>query len=401
MKLRLLTRLFPRTSAALLCLRDWPRNRRQPRDEIFEKVNGSGARFFVLANYSISSLHAAGADVIAQFHALSSRGETVFLFGPEHDSVENARFIGERDFIRALRNPLCTIILHFSFSWLRAVLYVRIARARLVVRYQNITPPLLFKDYDREMMGSAVNAYQHARLILGYHAVRQIWSSSLWTRDELKARVPSTIRRAHRILAPIGEIQSLDGYDDAAPPRSDIAPLLCVGRLVPHKNHDALFDFLEYYNSRHDFKLRLSVTGKPGLDRYGRHICSRIEGPGLSDCVRFLGLLTRENLVQAYRRSLALMVFSRHEGFCLPIVEAQMLGVPVIGLRHSAVPETAGHNALLYEEGDWAGIAMVIDRLLSDDQFRMKTIAEGHDNAKLFSQERIVGNMLQYIRSIG
>src|SRR3712207_7516579 len=47
-------------------------------------------------------------------------------------------------------------------------------------------------------------------------------------------------------------------------------------------------------------------------------------------------------------------LFRSHEGFCIPLLEAFQLGVPVVARPAGGVAEVAGDAALLVEDGDLA-----------------------------------------------
>lgn len=59
-------------------------------------------------------------------------------------------------------------------------------------------------------------------------------------------------------------------------------------------------------------------------------LISRIEELNISDCVSVLSGLSVEQLIDQYKQAKFLWVHSIDEGFCLPVLEASMLGVPVL-----------------------------------------------------------------------
>jgi glycosyltransferase involved in cell wall biosynthesis len=80
--------------------------------------------------------------------------------------------------------------------------------------------------------------------------------------------------------------------------------------------------------------------------------------------------------VALYRTADALLITSEHEGFCVPIVEAMSLGVPVVAVPHTAVPDTGG-SALRYAEADPEQLAMAIKELLADGHHREEQVLAG------------------------
>jgi glycosyltransferase involved in cell wall biosynthesis len=90
-------------------------------------------------------------------------------------------------------------------------------------------------------------------------------------------------------------------------------------------------------------------------------------------------------LAALYRDALCLCVPSFAEGFCLPVLEAQALGCPVICSDRSATPEIAGAGALTFDPADAAALTCCLRRLLDEPGLRDALIAHGHDNVRLYS----------------
>ncbi|MCJ2049726.1 glycosyltransferase family 4 protein [Methylobacterium sp. J-070] len=89
-------------------------------------------------------------------------------------------------------------------------------------------------------------------------------------------------------------------------------------------------------------------------------------------------------LADLYRGALCLCVPSFAEGFCLPVLEAQALGCPVVCSDRSATPEIAGAGALTFDPDDAAALAACLRRLLDEPGLRGALIARGHDNARRY-----------------
>jgi len=85
---------------------------------------------------------------------------------------------------------------------------------------------------------------------------------------------------------------------------------------------------------------------------------------GLDRCV-LLGRVPRPTMIGLLRAATMVVVPSLYEGFGLPVLEAAVVGVPVVAARRSSLPEVAGPGAVLVEpDGD--GIAEGIEQCLRD-----------------------------------
>lgn len=127
-------------------------------------------------------------------------------------------------------------------------------------------------------------------------------------------------------------------------------------------------------------------------------------GPGMSSNTRTLaghapwlhhvGFVSDAELVTLYRRAVALVLPSRYEGFGLPVLEAMRAGCPVICADSSALPEVAGHAALLFPWDDAAALAAQMTRLANDPVLRAMHIADGIAHASRFSWSRVAEQTL-------
>jgi glycogen synthase len=88
----------------------------------------------------------------------------------------------------------------------------------------------------------------------------------------------------------------------------------------------------------------------------------------------------KHTLLQA---STLLLLPSRTDSFGIVILEAWAHGKPVIGSRAGGIPGVIdeGHNGLLVDFGDMAGLTQAIQHLLNDETLR-RTLGQ-HGRAKL------------------
>jgi len=97
-----------------------------------------------------------------------------------------------------------------------------------------------------------------------------------------------------------------------------------------------------------------------------------------------LSRIDEGRLAALYRKALCLCVPSFAEGFCLPVLEAQALGCPVICSDRSATPEIAGAGALTFDPTDAGALTACLHRLLDEPGLRAALIARGHDNVRFY-----------------
>jgi colanic acid/amylovoran biosynthesis glycosyltransferase len=103
----------------------------------------------------------------------------------------------------------------------------------------------------------------------------------------------------------------------------------------------------------------------------------------------FLGWRTPEEVGRFMAAARVLCVPSRRaengdaEGLPTVILEALACGLPVVGTRHSGIPEAIGAGGgLLADERDVQGLARHLTAVLGDDDLWRRLSAGGRDNAR-------------------
>lgn len=146
--------------------------------------------------------------------------------------------------------------------------------------------------------------------------------------------------------------------------------ILHVGRLKRYKMTDHLLRAARLLADRQRrFRVVIVGTGddRPRLERL-------TVGLGLGDRVLFTGFIPEDEKVNWYRRSALLVENSVKEGWGLIVMEANGCGTPVVVARSPGLVDSSrdGVNGLFYDYGDIAGLAECIDRLLGDDELRLR-----------------------------
>lgn len=110
--------------------------------------------------------------------------------------------------------------------------------------------------------------------------------------------------------------------------------------------------------------------------------------------------LSREQVVEQYRRCDVLLFASTYEGFGLPIIEAQATGRPVVTSRLWSMPEVAGDAACLVDPFDSESIRAGIDRILQDEIYRERLISLGFENARRFDLATTAARYAELYREV-
>jgi glycosyltransferase involved in cell wall biosynthesis len=117
-------------------------------------------------------------------------------------------------------------------------------------------------------------------------------------------------------------------------------------------------------------------------------LSSALTAAGLTTSVETINGLSDAELAAAYRGAQCLVVTSTYEGFCLPVVEAQALGVPVICSDIAVLREVAGEGALFVDPYDADALADQLNAVMIDPALRARLSRAGRRNAGRFSWRR-------------
>ncbi|MFK3781095.1 glycosyltransferase family 4 protein [Agrobacterium sp. NPDC089420] len=124
-------------------------------------------------------------------------------------------------------------------------------------------------------------------------------------------------------------------------------------------------------------------------------IAGMLDDPELkARLVRLSGINDRQ-LATLYRHAACLCVPSTYEGFCLPVLEAQQLGCPVICSDRSATPEIAGNGALTFDPADPDSLVSALERLFQEPGLADTLRKAGYENRKLYSWHRAAESYAQ------
>ena len=110
--------------------------------------------------------------------------------------------------------------------------------------------------------------------------------------------------------------------------------------------------------------------------------------------------LREQELLQHYVDADIILFASTHEGFGMPIVEAQRIGRAVVTSSISSMPEVAGSGACLVDPFSVVSIQEGILKVIQDDLFRERVIADGFVNARRFDADEIATQYLKIYKTL-
>ena len=177
------------------------------------------------------------------------------------------------------------------------------------------------------------------------------------------------------------------------------AQLLFVGRVIEHKRQHELVGLLPYLRRRIPRDIHLTLVG--GGDRdYVSALRNLAVELGVSDALTIAGKVSDLELAEHYRRADLFICLSEHEGFCMPLLEASIHGIPVLACDRGAIAETLGEGGMIITTRDSDAVAAAATLLLQEPDVRRKVIEGQASNLVRFSRASLRQRLASFIERL-
>lgn len=284
-------------------------------------------------------------------------------------------------------------IYHYCDGWPELDSTIASLPAPIVVRWHNNTPPWFFAKY------SVQSALNTLRGLEGVMAIGARSNASFWANSTYSAKQLSVLglepHRLH-VVYPISRFL-FDGErrrPDRELASDDIIRILFVGRIVPHKGYQHLVMTAAALQQRFGRRALLTLVGRadPAMMVYVQETKALAADYGVE--ARFPAEVSFSDLDAFYRESDVFLCLSEHEGFGLPIFEAMRNGLPVVGLRSTAIGEFLAHHPLAIDAMDYDEAAQNV-LAATDPVLRNEVVRWQDDNLVSFYTTGVVARQLQ------
>ena len=286
------------------------------------------------------------------------------------------------DFASVGAGPGDTVILHYAVPS-RLSDDLRAFPGRRVLLHHNITPPEFFTAWDLEMARICALGREQVAGLRDH--VDLALADSEFSRRELEALgfprtgvLPIFLDFARYREAPNPVLLRMLG--------DERTNLLFVGRLVPNKRQEDLVRLVSYWKRFLSPAVRLVLVGRLPRRATGHghplraHYFDALQAfayeEGLtSEEVFFAGHVIHDELLACYATASVFVSMSEHEGFGVPLVEAMLMGVPVLARRAAAVGFTLGEGGVTFDGDDLPAVAEMARRLAMEGDLRSRVLA--------------------------
>lgn len=227
-------------------------------------------------------------------------------------------------------------------------------------------------------------------LALVHHPLALEWGLSPAQADALRASERTALAAVQGVVVTSAATAKLVASDYGVPagriivarPGSDPMPgahgsqdgvvrLLSVGAVVPRKGFDVLIAALATLG---DIAWKLTIAGDRTRDQdCAAKLDADIARHALGNRIEVLGAVSPQSLAALYMQADVFVLASRFEGYGMAYAEAIAHGLPVVGSKAGAIPDTVPPEAgLLVDSGDVPALAKVLRRAIGDTDLRQR-----------------------------
>ena len=339
--------------------------------------------------------------------AFRSWGHEADVWAPDIDEDLAGDGRPYAEFASAGAGPGDVVVLHYALPS-RMTGDLRAFPGRRVLLHHNITPPEFFAPWDPEMVRMCT---------LGRDEVAGL------REDVDLALADSEFSRQELEEAGFARTGVLPIFLDFARYREPPSPvllrqlddertnLLFVGRLAPNKRQEDLVRLASFWKRFVSPAVRLVLVGRwprratgeglPLRAHYHDALQALAYEEGLTpEEVFFTGHADHAELLAGYATADVFVSMSEHEGFGVPLVEAMLMGVPVLARRAAAVGGTLGEGGVTFEGRDLAEVAEMARLLATDGELRAKVLAAQERRLSAFAPAAVEADLRRFIDSL-
>lgn len=186
--------------------------------------------------------------------------------------------------------------------------------------------------------------------------------------------------------------QALNDTDSENDKRETKPYILYLGSGHKRKNIEGLIKAFEILKNKYKIPHKLVLIGPP---RNKKQLISNSKNE-----VIFMGYVNEDKKGELLKNAEVFVFPSFYEGFGIPVLEAQAVGVPVVASNISSLPEILRDSALLVNPYKPKEIAEAIYKIISNPELKESLIKKGYENVKRFSWEKCARETFEIITKL-
>lgn len=289
--------------------------------------------------------------------------------------------------------PDDVVLLHLSIGSIANDVFAELP-CRKALLYHNITPGHYFKGVHEEAARNLDRGREQAQRLAGVAAVNL--ADSPYNADELRTWGYANVE----VLPLVLDLEKLRKGTDRGTLKEfkdGKRNILFVGRIAPNKCiEDLLFAFQHFQRGVEPDSRLICAGSYSGMEAYQAYQLTVQRDLKLRD-VKFTGSIRQADLNACYRAADVFLCMSDHEGFCIPVIEAMVMDIPVLAYAQAAVPGTMDGAGVLFHEKNHPAVAEMMGRMIHDAPFREAILRGQRARIKRYEERDLASELKRHL----
>ncbi len=164
-----------------------------------------------------------------------------------------------------------------------------------------------------------------------------------------------------------------------------------------HKNH---INFVRALAKLSDDNLDVQLICTGNKTAYHQQIDEEIKKLKIDDKVKFLGIVSEEDLIGLYKAASLVVIPTLYEAGSGPLYEAMRYSTPVICSNVTSLPETMGNDNFIFDPDNVDEIAALIKKMLTDDDFRKENLENSKKRMEELKKVDYAKNLIDVYKKV-
>ena len=261
--------------------------------------------------------------------------------------------------------------------------------------YHNITPPEYFESYHPGIAEETRYGRNTLHLLAG--KVDFVLADSEYNARELCALGYRNVTVLPILLDDEAyrcepDQKTLQRYSDGK------KNILFVGRLAPNKRQEDVILAFDYYQKSIDDHCRLLLVGSGRVTAYAQALHALVQRLGTKDVV-FTGHTSFTEMLACYHAADLFLCMSEHEGFCVPLLECMLLGVPILAYNSTAIPGTLGESGIIFNEKRFDLVGALMGQILTSPTIKEQILQGQYRRLHAYQKKDIETSLFEALKT--
>lgn len=354
---------------------------------------------FIILTPSLCEHDAVSYDVFTEQKILLEQGHQAIVYSQYADEFARKKIVPRNKVLEALQNNRAVTFYHHSILWEDGAELFDLAKGPIIFCYHNITPARFFAENSLDIQRQVILGRWQTQHFIDSKKINFYINDSSYNSEEL-ARLGANSTDLHEV-APFHQVESFNTLKEdrrvVARIEKKKTNILFVGRVASNKGQLNLVRLVERYQEIYGDTIHLYLVGKISAMGYAEKIFQYIKDRNLENCVTFHIEASVEELNSYYHHCQIFVCLSEHEGFGLPLIEAQYRNMPIIALDRTAVKGTLGEDQLTIKDFDLDHFCAAIRVIAKNKSYRDFLVKKGQENFEKYTFATLKAKFLDII----